>query len=727
MHPVPGDAAYRSRSRNSSFTDNVTTPLAASRQPPQMTFFLADEKSMEASLARSSSSQAGARGHPKRSNYGVQSLDSTISSLSSPEGDDLDSSVADARDAWKKALGKKNVIRGDDSQARSRSSSAKSSTNASCDSSPSDGQNTISDKISQPVTPLFPVSPMLGSTPASSMSRRGSETDFLIDDAASQAILSSGEEDTDLPETTDNGVTSQLVMPSLSMPRRRPFTEKGRGMGRLKVLIAGDSGIGKTSLIKAIVQICDDIVHVDPLSSTSPSASRTYQKGSRSKAKKGCRDLDSTSQITEIYASTRAYPHWWSEVDEGRVLRRRRSMGDTVLERNICFVDTPGYGNGTSNLETITAVVQYLESQLERGLGISNNDLIGILGGNGGHQVDAVFYVIHQKLKPIDIEYLRRLAPLTNIIPLVAQADTLSAEQVEETKSSIMKELKAAEIRPFTFGRSMQDVLSSQRPSLPYSVSALPGSDHETMDASLLMSPDYVQPLIPTELSMLVEQVFDSDTIAWLRHIAARKCVQWRRSASARPQSIPGSLSLSSTLPSASASQIITPPIGATSSYALARVADHMQREDRLAQMRLSDWASELQRSLYNERQRFEALARGERAVWLTERLNECVQEGSLVPTSQITKSHGSSKSGSLTKQGTYSRRANRGSSLDRHDPLGLVQLNAEMQRRTWAALQIVGSFGILGGVAIWLARSWNAESDNISWGLDWTRAMSDW
>jgi hypothetical protein len=35
---------------------------------------------------------------------------------------------------------------------------------------------------------------------------------------------------------------SQLVMPSIKMPSRRPFTEKGRNIGRLKVLIAGDSG-----------------------------------------------------------------------------------------------------------------------------------------------------------------------------------------------------------------------------------------------------------------------------------------------------------------------------------------------------------------------------------------------------------------------------------------------------------------------------------------------------
>lgn len=58
--------------------------------------------------------------------------------------------------------------------------------------------------------------------------------------------------------------------------------------------------------------------------------------------------MQSTSQITEIYASTRAYPAWWSDLEESRILRRRKSLGDSVLERNLCFVDTPGYGNKTS-------------------------------------------------------------------------------------------------------------------------------------------------------------------------------------------------------------------------------------------------------------------------------------------------------------------------------------------------------------------------------------------
>ena len=45
---------------------------------------------------------------------------------------------------------------------------------------------------------------------------------------------------TTTPSTSES--SSQLVMPSIKMPSRRPFTDKGKAMGRFKVLIAGSSG-----------------------------------------------------------------------------------------------------------------------------------------------------------------------------------------------------------------------------------------------------------------------------------------------------------------------------------------------------------------------------------------------------------------------------------------------------------------------------------------------------
>jgi len=116
----------------------------------------------------------------------------------------------------------------------------------------------------------------------------------------------------------------------------------------------------------------------------------------KSKSKDKTSNADSTTEITEIHASTRAYPLWWSEMEESRVLRRRKSMGDIVLERNICFIDTPGFDSSQEHTDNADAVVQYIEALLHRNASMatmSDSDLLSMLSGNGGVQVDVVLYV----------------------------------------------------------------------------------------------------------------------------------------------------------------------------------------------------------------------------------------------------------------------------------------------------------------------------------------------
>jgi hypothetical protein len=321
---------------------------------------------------------------------------------------------------------------------------------------------------------------------------------------------------------------------------------------------------------------------------------------------------------------------------------------------------------------------------------------------------------------------------------LIARSEAFTEEQISSIKEHILSELQAANIKLFLFGLNPEAAQHTSYPSAPFAISTTPSKDHDTMDASLLMSPDYVQPLIESELQGLVSQIFDRDTIAWLRHSAAKKFVQWRASSTpvSKPQSLYQPLNSS-----CASSQVLTAPVGATTSYALARITDHTQREERIAQVRLANWAADLQRSLQNERARFDALARSQRAVWLTERLGECVQDGTIVPISQARKElpQFDSDSGALVKQGTYSRwrereREMRGV-LNAHDPLGLLKLNEDMKRKGWVVLKLVSGFGILGGIAFWITRSLQgAEAESGWWGYgglgirDWIElGLVDW
>lgn len=275
-----------------------------------------------------------------------------------------------------------------------------------------------------------------------------------------------------------------------------------------------------------------------------------------------------------------------------------------------------------------------------------------------------------------------------------------------------------AGIRPFSFTSSAS--IEYTEPIWPYAISSLPGSDHDIMDASLLMSPDYVQPLVSSELTTLVEQMFCENGASWLRHAAAKKYLQWKDADnSSRPRALYRPLTVPAGSPSGSL--VATAPL----TYSLARLADHTQREERMAQIRLANWASELQRSLASEKARYEALARGERAIWLTEKLNECVQEGTLIAVRDRDRNRDRSTS---RLSGKMKRRLSRGSqatsTMQHQDPLGLLEVAAKLKANGWVALEVLGSMGILGGVAIWVSKNgWHAQAAGWaveSWSAFW-------
>ncbi|KAG2415781.1 hypothetical protein HFD88_006973 [Aspergillus terreus] len=566
----------------------------------------------------------------------------------------------------------------------------------------------------RPFTPLnfsnLEDAPSLPSSPKSisNQSARNLDDISIADDMSSQAVAS-GEEDNESRPVPDLGSdnSSQLIMPMIKMPSRRPFTDHGKALGRLKLLIAGVSGSGKTSLLKSIVQECEDIVHVDSLPSIPLSLQSRHSRPSRSS-----RPHDMPTVVSEIYASTKPYPPWWSDLEDSRVLRRRKSTGDVVLERNICFVDTPK--TTLSRAGQTDAVLQYIRQQLLRAttsLHSFNHDFQNLLAGNGGAQVDAVLYLISEDTLPSDIDCIRKLCDWTSVVPVISKSDLLTADQISALKSIFHNKAHDAGISPFLFGGSGAQ--------MPFAVSSAKSTDDDEMDASTLMSPDYVQPLVPSELPLLVQKLFDRENMAWIRHSTAKKLSQRQQDQATRRQGVPQT-SLLSLAPS---SRNHSP------GYTMARISDYTRHEEKEARLHLAKWASDLQQSLQNERERYAALARGERAVWLTERLGECVVDGSLVP---ITQTPGfSGLRGPVDKAGGNSvvvRMQQHGQQvgyqvarISPHDPLGLVQWSEDLRRRGWAIVQIVGSFGVVGGLALWLAKTWGFPSRSLSdWKFDW-------
>lgn len=342
--------------------------------------------------------------HPRKSledsSFGVQSLEEVIQATQS--GSPQDGQVTN-RDASSELL-KHGVSERTIPGFIQPSASFKSSPDGT--GLPSHLRLASLNSISLPLTPLGTSSPGTESAPPSTPKSVGSLKSFRLsdddsaDEASSQAVASTSEDDECRPvdgSSTANNYhqdlpsrdAPQFIMPSIKMPPRRPFTEKGKSIGKLKIMVVGAKNSGKTSLIKSMVQQCKDIIHIDPKPLGVPEDLHPPSQVNR-------REVASArhpQHVTEIYASTRAHPHCWNEGEERG---RRKSFTEPVLDRNVCFVDTIGFDPSSYSLQS-SSILKHIESLLHRNTSLSDlseDELLSIYSGNGGSQVDLVVFVL---------------------------------------------------------------------------------------------------------------------------------------------------------------------------------------------------------------------------------------------------------------------------------------------------------------------------------------------
>ncbi|KAF2721818.1 hypothetical protein K431DRAFT_284501 [Polychaeton citri CBS 116435] len=594
---------------------------------------------------------------------------------------------------------------------------------------------------SQPLTPLR-LSPQpdsaLPSTPRSASVRSlrlSDEEASVTSDPNSHAVQSSSSEEYEPPpQQQSGGSMPQLVMPSLAMPARKPYTERGRRMGRLKVMVVGQKGVGKTSLLRSIFRSNEDIVHVDSATQDSTSLLTLPVRDTVEHA---------TRAITEVYASTKPYPPWWMQIDSSRSWRSS-SSGDNVLDRNLCFIDTPA----ADDSQTCEDIQSYVETLLRRNAtmhDMTESEVLHLMTGEGGVLVDVVLF-LYDGRDPAPFSnpdsptaaLLQELHKLTNVIPVITHADTTSPEHIDSIRATVRSTWNDK------YGTSLRD-------DEPFATSSALSEDLETMDASALMASGYIHPLEPSQLPQLLERVFSDEHITILRHMSTRSFLAWRRDnlgnrvdlakqARLLSPTISGSALdiLPSDLPTVTssgslpheASKVLLPhssssyyrsasPSAATdesglsgdmagaSAYALARRNESPSGVEPFRRVRLAKWAQDLQRSLGNERRRFREMYSQRPAEWDTEEAPLEKEDLSLVK-------RGESFSKPRPAKG---RLGGDLGIIDPRDPLGVLAFGQAFSRQGWLVLRVAGGCGLIGATAWWVWNSWYEIQDFLGLG----------
>ncbi|KAM3434593.1 hypothetical protein NHJ13734_005936 [Beauveria thailandica] len=479
--------------------------------------------------------------------------------------------------------------------------------------------------FSRPESSLsFLSSPRNFSSSSSAIDRDGSIEDAIITQQHIEAYR-------DLPPSSVGSHVPQFIMPNLHIPRRRPFTDVGRSLGKLRLLVLGSPGTGKTSIIRSISQCCEHIVHIDAV------------------------NTNFNGPVLEIHGSTRPY-QWWRTQNPSETLRRRRSSTsvEEILDRNICFLDFTPQGPART-----PHAVDFLESALTPLLEkqMADTDLVSLLSNGNEPIVHAVLYMLPSTgLTKTDADALSRLQTVTNIIPLLARSDELDKPAIEGFKQELRDEIDDMGIDVFSF--ALLD--ESDDHTGVFAVSNVTQAESDVMDASILMNSAYIEPLLPTDLESLVENIFSVEGASRLRHSAAVKAVKWAH------EQHRYHLSKSALTRFNSGHSAVT-------------IDPFFQMRD-WRRLEASSWAQSLRQSLESER-----IINATTSTQLIARV-----------------------SGTVTR-----RRDRRGSGRKkRHahhtcdqDPLGLVRLAAQVKNTGAFAVELVGGIGVVGYLALCLMK----------------------
>jgi len=141
-----------------------------------------------------------------------------------------------------------------------------------------------------------------------------------------------------------------------------------------------------------------------------------------------------------------------SEEDHKTVLVQSISaeIRENGVSLKLTVIDTPGFGDFVNNEESWKPILENIEERFDAYLEQENRVNRTRIVDN---RVHACLYFIAptgHSLKPLDVEFMRRLHTRVNLIPVIAKADTLTEEEIAAFKQRILEDINYHKIQIFT-------------------------------------------------------------------------------------------------------------------------------------------------------------------------------------------------------------------------------------------------------------------------------------
>ncbi|XP_064171300.1 neuronal-specific septin-3-like [Anguilla rostrata] len=152
------------------------------------------------------------------------------------------------------------------------------------------------------------------------------------------------------------------------------------------------------------------------------------------------------------------------------------------VKMTLTVIDTPGFGDQINNENCWEPVSKYISEQYEKFLKEEMN--IARKKRIPDTRVHCCLYFISptgHSLRQLDVEVMKRLSTVVNVVPVIAKSDTLTPEEKNEFKQRVRKELETSGIDFYPqreFDEDMEDKNENNkiREAMPF---AVVGSDRE--------------------------------------------------------------------------------------------------------------------------------------------------------------------------------------------------------------------------------------------------------
>lgn len=155
--------------------------------------------------------------------------------------------------------------------------------------------------------------------------------------------------------------------------------------------------------------------------------------------------------LTDLYADRKLPPLDEREKRTTEIQKTTMEIEEKGVKLRLTVVDTPGFGDGIEGNDSWKACVKYVDEQFaayfESESGLNRKNILDT-------RVHCCLYFVPpygHGLRQMDLEFMKRLQYKVNLIPVIAKADTLTAQEIQRLKAQINKEIEENDIEIYQF------------------------------------------------------------------------------------------------------------------------------------------------------------------------------------------------------------------------------------------------------------------------------------